>query len=161
MLRITEDDYKTLVHIIDGYTDKLNNLSIGSEEYNYLKHELDNQLCSLNLLTEYQIIHAELDIGNVIINNDVLTCIYDNKLHKYKMVHRKANIGDIVYINNATDTCPFNKRYIGRCFKVSNLPDSQLAHWVKDCVCVNIKDLDSGWLLYDDQYVVLEEILNN
>lgn len=158
MLRITEDDYNELMDILDGYVQKLSELSFGSKEYMDLKWELDNKFCGINMLQEHQIIHAELEIGNVFINNDILTCIYDNAIHKYKMLHRKANNGELVYITNATDTCPFSKRYIGRCFKVDSQPTEEELEWVKDFVSIHIEGLDVGWCLYDDQYVVLEEI---
>lgn len=158
MLRITENDYNELVEIMDGYVEKLNGLSSESKEYKDLKWELDNKFCGINMLMEHQIIHAEFDIGNVAIKDDVLTCIYDNSIHQYKMLHRKANNEELVYITSADDHCPFNKRYIGRCFKVSQQPDREMLKWVADYVGINIKGLDTGWCLYDDQYVVLEEV---
>lgn len=158
MLRITEEDYSELMDILNGYVYELEEIPFGSNEYKDLKRELDNKFCSINMTTEHQIIHDELDIGNVIIKDNILTCIYDNCIHKYKMSHRKANNGELVYIVNATDTCPFNKRYIGRCFKVYRQPDVEMLKWVHDFVGINIKGLDTGWCLYDDQYVVLEEI---
>ena len=81
MLRITEKDYNELMDIMDGYVEKLNELSFDSEEYRNLKWELDNKFCGINITTEHQIIHAELEIGNVIIKDDVLTCIYNNSIH--------------------------------------------------------------------------------
>ena len=68
MLRITEDDYNELMDILKGYVYKLNELSFGSKEYMDLKWELDNKFCGINMLQEHQIIHAELEIGNVFIN---------------------------------------------------------------------------------------------
>lgn len=158
MLRITEEDYNELMDIMDGYVQKLEELPFGSEEYKNLKWELDDKFCGINMTTEHHIIHAELEIGNVIIKDNVLTCIYDNSIHRYKMLHRKANNGELVYITNATDTCPFNKRYVGRCFRVDKQPDAEMLEWVHDYVGINIEGLDVGWCLYDDQYVVLEEI---
>lgn len=158
MLRITEEDYNVLMGILDGYVQKLDELPIGSEEYKDLKYELDNKFCGINMLQEHDIVHGELEIGNVIIEGDILTCIHDNAIHKYKMLHRKANNGELVYITNATDFCPFNKRYIGRCFCVDAQPTKEELEWVKDFVGINLEGLDTGWCLYDDQYVVLEDI---
>ena len=98
MLRITEKDYNELMDIMDGYVQKLEELPFGSEEYKNLKWELDDKFCGINMTTEHHIIHAELEIGNVIIKDNVLTCIYDNSIHRYKMLHRKANNGELVYI---------------------------------------------------------------
>lgn len=159
MLRITEEDYNDLLDIIDGYVQKLEELPMCSEEYRVLKYELDNKLCGINMLQEHDIIHGELDIGNVIIEDDVLTCIHDNAIHKYKMTHRKANNGELAYITNATDLYPFNTRYIGRCFKVDKQPTKNEFSRVKNFVEINLEGLDVGWCLYDDQYVVLEEII--
>lgn len=159
MLRITEEDYNELTDILDGYVNKMDELSINSKEYEKLKYELDNKFCGLNLLQEHQIVHRELNIGNVIIDKNILICIYNNSLHRYRMMHRKANNGELVYIVNATDYCPFNKRYIGRCFYVDAQPTKEELEWVKDFVGINIEGLDTGWCLYDDQYVVLEEII--
>lgn len=161
MLRITEEDYNELMDIIDGYVQKLNELPFGSEEYKDLKWELDDKFCGINMIQEHQIIHGELEIGNVIVEDDVLTCIHDNAIHRYKMLHRKANNGELVYITDASDTCPFNKRYIGRCFKVDKQPSKDELQWVHDFVGINIEGLDVGWCLYDDQYVVLEEIFES
>lgn len=161
MLRITEEDYNELMDILDGYVQKLDELPLVSDEYKDLKRELDNKFCGINMLQEHQIVHGELEIGNVIIHNDVLTCIYDNAIHKYKMLHRKANNGELVYIINASDTCPFNKRYIGRCFRVDSQPTEEELEWIQDFVSIHIDGLDVGWCLYDDQYVVLEEIKCN
>lgn len=158
MLRITEEDYNVLMDILDGYVQKLDELPIDSEAYKDLKYELDNKFCGINMLQEHDIVHGELEIGNVIIEDDVLTCIHDNAIHKYKMLHRKANNGELAYITNATDGCPFNKRYIGRCFRVDAQPTKEELEWVKDFVGINLEGLDTGWCLYDSQYVVLEEI---
>lgn len=91
MLRITEEDYNELTDILDGYVNKMDELSTNSKEYKKLKYELDNKFCGLNLLQEHQIVHRELDIGNVIIDENILICIYNNSLHRYRMLHRKAN----------------------------------------------------------------------
>lgn len=157
MLQITEEDYKELINIFESY-EKLNELALESEKYIERKTALDNRFYGMNLHQEHDIIHAELEIGNVIIENDILTCIHDNALHRYKMVHRKASNGELVYITNATDFVPFNKRYIGRCFRVDTQPTKDELEWIKDFVGINLDGLDTGWCLYDDQYVVLEEI---
>ena len=158
MLRITEKDYNEILDILDGYVQKLDELPIGSEEYKDLKYELDNKFYGINMLQEHDIVHGELEIGNVIIKDDIITCIHDNAIHKYKMLHRKAKNGELAYIVNATDNCPFNTRYIGRCFRVDKQPTADELKWVKDFVSINLEGLDVGWCLYDDQYVVLEEI---
>lgn len=158
MLKITEEDYHELMNILNGYVEKLEELPFGSEEYKDFKRKLDNRFCSINMTTEHQIIHSELNIGNVIIEDEILTCIYNEAIHKYKMLHRKAMNGELVYIIAATDSCPFNKRYIGRCFRVDKQPDQEMLEWVHDYVGINIEGLDVGWCLDDDQYVVLEEI---
>lgn len=161
MLRITEEDYNELMDIMDGYVQKLDELPFGSEEYKDLKWELDNKFCGINMIQEHQIVHGELEIGNVIVEDDMLICIHDNAIHRYKMLHRKADNGELVYIIDATDTCPFNKRYIGRCFRVDSQPTEDVLKWVHDFVGINIEGLEVGWCLYDDQYVVLEEIVES
>lgn len=158
MVKINIDELNEIEAILDGYTDELNKLDTSSEGYRRLKEQLDDRFCGLNLFAESPIIHAELDIGNVIIEDDILTCIYDSKLHKFKMVKRKASNGEYAYITNATDQCPFNTKYLGRCFKVDKQPTDEMLEFVVDCVIVNVNDSEYGWLLYDVQYVVLEEM---
>lgn len=156
-LQITENEYKKLESILDGYVYELSKLDVNSNEYRNLKHQLDNKACGLYLLQEHEIICNEFDIGNTMVENNILTCIYDNKIHKYKMLKRKATKGELVYITSADNTCPFNERYIGRCFYVSS--DQSKCESIKDHVVIYANDLDiGGWCLYNDQYVVLEEI---
>jgi hypothetical protein len=159
MIRISEEEFNELNEVLNGYCDRLNELEITSSEYSELKWELDNRFCGLKLWQEEEMIHSELDIGNTIIEDDTLTCIYNNKLHKFKMSKRKANNGEYAYIVNATESTPFSTKYIGRCFKVGSQPTKEMLEWVHDYVSINIEGLDYGWCLYDDQYVVLEEIL--
>jgi hypothetical protein len=155
-IRITEKDYKELQNVLDGYVSELSKLDVNSNEYRNLKHQLDNKACGLYLLQEHEIICNEFDIGNVMIENNILTCIYDNKIHKYKMLKRKATKGELVYITNAEDTCPFGKRYIGRAFYISS--DEDKCKLAKNHVVIYTNGFNTGWCLYDDQYVVLEEI---
>lgn len=159
MITLTNNEFDEISNILDGYVIELNDLEVSSEEYRKLKYELDNQFCGLHIFGEKQIIHAELNLGNVIINDDILTCIYDNAIHKFKMLKRKAKNGEYAYIVSATDCEPFNKKYIGRCFKVHKQPTKEDLEWIVEHVSVNLEDLDVGWCLYDDQYVVLEEII--
>ena len=159
MLTLTNKEFEKISNILDGYVMELNELDISSEEYKNLKEKLDNQFCGLRIFGEKQILHAELDLGNVMINADILTCIFGNAIHKFKMVKRKAMNGEYAYIVSATDCEPFNTKCIGRCFKVHKQPTKEDLGWIVDHVSVNLEDLDAGWCLYDDQYVVLEEIV--
>lgn len=158
MIKLTDEEYEEINDILNGYVIELGEINKNTEEYSNLKRKLDNKFCGLNILQEQQILWAELDIGNVMIEDDLLTYIYNNSLHRYKMLKRKAKNGEFVYIINATDCTPFNKKYIGRCFQVHKQPTKEELEWVCDHVVVNIEGLDVGWCLYDDQYVVLEEI---
>lgn len=158
MITLTNEQYNQLEDILYGYTNELDELDPSSDEYSNLKYELDCKFCGFGLWQEKQMLHAELVLGNVMIENNVLTCIYNNKLHKFNMAKRKAKNGEYAYITNSSDTLPFNNKYIGRCFKVHAQPTKEELEWVKDFVGVNIEGLDTGWCLYDDQYVVLEEI---
>lgn len=151
MITLNEKEVNALECIRVGYVNELDKLVKKSKEYHNLKIGLDYRFCGLDLFEESKIVKSELYIGNTLIEGDILTCIYDNALHKFRMVKRKANNGEYAYILNATDEDAFNRKYIGRCFKVCGQP-------IPDVDCVMVKSTDSGWCLYDDQYVVLEEI---
>ncbi len=150
MLVLTDKECDELEKIIDGYAVGLNSLNKNSVEYDNLKELLDNKLCGLGFLDERKICHSEINLGNVIIDNDILTCIYDNTVHNFRMVSRKANDGEYAYILSALDIDSFHKKYIGRCFKVIGQPNMGY-------VCIE-DSTSERWLLSDDQYVVLEEI---
>lgn len=150
MITLTEKELNKLIRIRDGYVIELDK---SPDEYCPLKSWLDNDFCSLDVFEESKIINSELYIGNTFIEGDILTCIYDNTLHKFRMINRKANNGEYAYILNATDEDTFNRKYIGRCFKVDRHPKLNI-----DYVIVESRDSMNGWCLYDDQYVVLEEI---
>jgi hypothetical protein len=158
MITLTEKEFNQLNNIVDGYSNRLYELESGTEEYNDLKLQLDNEFCELRIFGEKQIIHAELNLGNVMIKDDILTCIYDNEIHRFNMVNRKASNNEYAYIIQADDCDPFHTKYIGRCFKVSKQPSKEALEWCVEHVCINEEGLDVGWNLYDSQYVVLEEI---
>jgi hypothetical protein len=157
MLEINIDELNEIEEILEGYTNKLNKLTPSSEDYRKLKEHLDNKFCGLNLFSESQVTLAELDLGNVIIEDDILTCIYDNRIHKFKMVKRKACNGEQVYIVNATEQDAFNTKYRNRCFKIHGQPTKYSSN-SKPHVLVKWEGEEYGWCLYDHQYVVLEEI---
>lgn len=148
MLKITENDYNELMDIFDGYVYKLDEFKNNSEEYNKLKTQLDNKFCGVNMIFEHEIVYNEFNIGNTIIDDDILTCIYNNSIHKYKMIHRKAKKEELAYITKADKTCPFNERYIGRCFYVSE--SSNRCEGIKDHVIIYEEGFNTGWCLYDD-----------
>jgi hypothetical protein len=158
MLTLTEKEFNEIKNILDSYVVKLDKLNKLSEDYKNLKYQLDNTFCGLGILAEHDMLHAELNIGNVIIKDDILTCIYDNELHKFNMLKRKANNGEYAYITKATDCNPFNTKYIGRCFMVHKQPTERNLENVANYVEVDLEGLYTGWCLYDDQYVVLEEL---
>ena len=158
MIFLNEEELNNLRYLLNGYTDDLDNLDKNTNEYDLLKYELDCKFCSLDIWQESSFTHAELHLGNVIIDNNMLICIYDNKLRRYKMVKRKAYNNEYVYITNSNDHYPFNTKYIGRCFKIDRQPTEDILEYVNNHVCINEDGLDTGWCLYDDQYVVLEEI---
>lgn len=158
MLKITDEEFAVITDILDGYCIRLDEFDKSSDDYEWLKYELDNKFCGLEILREKDMLHAELNIGNVMIENNILTCIYDNNIHKFNMVKRKAKNGEYAYIVEATDCTPFNKKYIGRCFTVHSQPTKEELEWMSDHVGVHLEGLYTGWCLYDCQYVVLEEI---
>lgn len=86
------------------------------------------------------------------IEEDILTCIHENTLHKLRIVKRKANSGEYVYILDATEEDSFDKEYIGKCLKVDRHLSEEKQKFVEECVVVN------ECVLFDSQYVVLEEI---
>lgn len=150
MLVLTDKECDELEKIIDGYAVGLNSLNKHLVEYDNLKKLLDNKLCGLEVLDERKICISEINLGNVIIDNDILTCIYDSALHKFRMVNRKATSGEYAYILKAREVYPFHNKYIGRCFRTIGEPNAEYVY-VND-------SYDERWLLYDEQYVVLEEI---
>lgn len=158
MLVLTDKECDELEKIIDGYVVGLNSLNKHSVEYDNLKELLDNKLCGLDFLEERKICRSEINLGNVIIKDDMLTCIFDNVLHKFRMVNRKAANGEYAYILKATECVPFDNKYIGRCFRVGRQPTEIELEWVNNHVCIIENDSDYSWCLYDDQYVVLEEL---
>ena len=159
MLTLSEMEFNELSGIMDGYSNRLYDYDTNSDEYSNYKYELDNRFCGLNLWQEKSILHAELNLGNVIIDDNILTCIFDNKLHRFNMLNRKANNGEYAYITNSSNRCPFNPKYIGRCFMVHKQATDYELGLVKDFVIVNEEGSEYGWNLYDSQYVVLEEII--
>lgn len=152
MLVLTDKEFSEIEKIIDGYVIGLNSLDKQTVEYDNLKHLLDDKICGLNIFQENQLRKAEFNLGNVIIEEDILTCIYENTLHKFRMVKRKANSGEYAYMLNATDEDPFNKRYIGRCFKVGSHLTEEKQEFIEEGVVID------ECILYDSQYVVLEEM---
>lgn len=148
--RITEDDYNVLEKI---YSD-LSELS--SENIrDYILWDIQNKFCNvlIDLGREFEKLQYEINMGNTIIDNNILTCISeDGKQKRYNLVSRKANIGDVVYIILATNQTPFNNRHIHRFYKVTELADAEILDMVIDHVVVD------NWCLYHDQYLVLEEL---
>lgn len=157
MIKLTNAEYDEIENIANGYF-SLNNMNQISETYTLLKDKLDNSFYRIGLWNENEIIKSELELGNVIINNDILTCIYDNKIHNYKIIKRKGEVGEYAYIINASNNIPFNKKYIGRCFKIGKTPSNEELEYVQDHVVVNLEDGKAGWCLYDDQYIIIKEI---
>jgi hypothetical protein len=74
------------------------------------------------------------------------------------MVKRKAKINEYAYIIISSEMVPFSNKYIGRCFKIDKTPSSEELEFVTDHVVVYEEGLKTGWCLFDNQYVVLEEI---
>jgi hypothetical protein len=155
-ITLTKEEFDELSSILDGYCNPETGIE-ASEEYKDKKWELDNKFCGLTIWGEEQIINAELRIGNTYICDNILTCIYNNEIHKYKMISRPAQNRDLAYIISATEYTPFNLKYIGRCFIVDRHVEND--EWVVNHVVVDLGlGYKCGWCLYDDQYVVLEEI---
>jgi hypothetical protein len=158
MLFLKEEEINDIKILLDGYTKELDEIDKNSDNYDLFKYELDCKFCGLDIWEDALKSNAELYLGNVIIENNILTCIFNNKLHRYKMVQRKAYNNEYVYITNSNDCLPFNTKYIGRCFKVDSQPTQYSLGDTKNHVRINEEGLDTGWCLYDSQYVVLEEI---
>ena len=79
------------------------------------------------------------------------------------MIKRNATTNDIVYITQANDTEPFNKEYIGKCYKVFRREEHD--EFVVPHAIVRMGYFDEetnkmegyyGDIGYDDQYVVLD-----
>jgi hypothetical protein len=146
-IKLLKSDYEEFEKLLDDFCHGDN-----SEDNLWC---LQNNFCtfSITLGQEFEILEHELNFGNVIIKDDILTCIDKNsQLHSYQIVKRKANAGDIVQIINPQKSTPFNLRHKDRFFRVNKQADKDLQEWVQPCVIVG------NWCLYDDQYVVLEEI---
>lgn len=155
-MQITENTYLEIENLIDEVCD------INPEEKDFKNKyfRLANKLCGIKILQQHQISFNEIELGNVIIENNILTCILDKKIQKFKMEKRHAEIGELAYIVKANGTQPFHKEYIGKCYKVTNQITQEEAEWVQDCVVVGYDDKKEtpGWCLYDDQYIVLVPI---
>lgn len=80
-----------------------------------------------------KILENECDLGNIIIENDILTCIYNNKLHKYKIIKKEAKINDLILITDE------NHKYYNKFFIIENINDDKLK-------------------INNEQYMVLEKI---
>lgn len=110
--------------------------------------DLYGDLYNMNKLSKY-----EINLGNVIISGDNLTCINDeSKLVHYELLKTKAKKNDIIYIVNSDETLPFGIEAMGRFFRVTDSEDKECLEWVVNHVVIG----DS--LVYDSQYLVLKEI---
>lgn len=105
-------------------------------------------------IKEVETLKHELHFTNVVIvNNKTLTCIDENnKVRQFKLAKHKAKPGDIVYIIKGSQYRPFTSEYQHKFYEVTEMADKMLLEWVQPCVVVD------KWCLYDDQYIVLEEI---
>ncbi len=150
---ISENTYSQIEKIIDD----AHNVSYDEKDFKSKYFQLANKLCGLDILQQHQISFNELELGNVIIENDILTCIYEGKICKYKMEKRHAENGELVYILNATKSTPFHSGYIGKCYRVTKQITEEEKEWIHDSVVIGYDDREEtpGWCLYDDQYVVL------
>lgn len=157
-MQISENTYKEIEKIIDEICE------LNPEEKNFKDKyfRLSNAICGLSILQQHQISFNEIELGNVIIDNDILTCILDNKIQKFRMEKRHANRGELVYIVNAIETEPFHPEYIGKCYKVTKQITEEESEWIQNCVVIGYDDKEEtpGWCLYDDQYVVLVSLDN-
>ena len=126
--------------------------------YQYLINK-STERSGLNIFRATESNYSEVKIGNTYIENDILTCIYDNKIHKYQIVKRKANKNDLALIISPCLADGNEKgKYINHVFKIWDRTNNN--GWTVECAVVRINDVEyQGWCLYDDQYVVLEEIL--
>ena len=126
--------------------------------YQYLINK-STERSGLNIFRATESNYSEVKIGNTYIENDILTCIYDNKIHKYQIVKRKANKNDLaLIISPCLADGDEEGKYINHVFKIWNRTNHD--EQTVECAVVRINDVEyQGWCLYDDQYVVLEEIL--
>lgn len=149
---LTEQEYNTLIEVLNGYIDY--DGEVFCDKCFEAKYDLDKKVCELDLWRANEYNYSEIKLGNTYIENDVLTCIFDNAIHKFKMVNRKADKGDLAFI---TGHSLAGDKYIGHCFRVYERTTND--GWSKECAVVRINDAEhQGWCLYDGQYIVLEEI---
>lgn len=130
---LSDKQFKPLQAIYESFTDTINEIDI---------------LCS------------EVNIGNVIVRPLTLTCIHDNALHRYALVKRRAHAGEKIYITKYTEGSPFNSpKYIGRCFIVAETNDDIYQCNMKPFAEIKASNNthDYSWIIFDDQYMVLEE----
>ena len=154
---LTEKEYNELIEILYKYVDYERELFCN--DCSDKKYKLDNKTCGLNIFRATENNYSEIKIGNTYIENDILTCIYDNKIHKYQIVKRKANKNDLaLIISPCLADGNEEGKYINHVFKIWDRTNNN--GWTVECAVVRINDVEhQGWCLYDDQYVVLEEII--
>lgn len=153
---LTEKEYNKLMSVLDEYVDYEGDLFC--DKCREKKYELDEKTCGLDIFRAIENNYSEVKIGNTYIKDNILTCIFDNQIHKYQMVNRKANKNDVALII-APCLADGDERgkYINHVFKVWDRTNND--GWTVECATVRINDIEhQGWCLYDEQYVVLEEI---
>lgn len=126
----------------------------GTEDIEDKLYIIQNKLATLSieLGQEFEILEHEINLGNVKIEDDILTCIHNNKILNYKLSKKKANLEDIVMIINTSESTPFKNKHKNRFFKVTEEAEKDLLKWVVPCVIVG------NWCLYGDQYLVLDTL---
>ena len=146
-IKFTENDCASLSSIFE----ELDNIEPTEKDIQSIQGKLATFLIILG--QEFEILEHEVHLGNVSIEDSILNC-FDTigKLHKYQIVKRKAVKGDIVWITSGLEQTPFKERHIGRFYEVTGNEDAELREWIVPYVSVGY------WCLYDDQYLVLEEI---